>query len=347
LSQKDILDWVYQAQLRNNPDDSFHELFHKIAKGISAIEQRGTVIADCLTHDFENMELFPSSLLPKGANIDQRLAQYDMFASQFFEKLYQNSEMPDHLIHVTCTGYLAPSPAQKLVASKKAYKTQVTHAYHMGCYGSLPALSIASGFHAAHPQRAIDIVHTELCTLHFDPSRFDLEQLVIHSLFADGTIRYQIGGTPPGLKILALHEEIIPDSLESMLWNPSTHGMKMRLHKDVPVKIGRNIEGVLANLFLKAKIDPKSLETKPFYAIHPGGPKIIDLMARILSLGENQITHSREILKTMGNMSSATLPHIWDRILSDDTIPDGSLIVSMAFGPGLTASTALLQKVLS
>ncbi len=347
LSQKALHEWIYAAHQRNNPGPSFEENFLKITKGISAIEERGTVIEDCLSYDFDSMKMFPTNLLPQGINVDERLRHYDQFAGKFFEEIYEERALPDHLIHVTCTGYLAPSPAQKLIAAKKAYRTQVTHAYHMGCYGSLPALSIGSGFLAAHPTRSIDIVHTELCTLHFDPSRFDLEQLVIHSLFADGCIGYRMGQNPPGLKLLALHEELIPDSLESMLWNPSTHGMKMRLHKDVPVKIGRHIEKVIDHLLAKVNLSKNEINGGSYFAIHPGGPKIIDMIAKLLCLEERQITHSREILRSMGNMSSATLPHIWDRILKDDSIPHGAYIVSMAFGPGLTAATALLQKVLA
>jgi predicted naringenin-chalcone synthase len=43
-------------------------------------------------------------------------------------------------------------------------------------------------------------------------------------------------------------------------------------------------------------------------------------------------------------MSSATLPHVWKAILEDDAIPGKTLIVSLAFGPGLTLSGGILQK---
>jgi len=43
-------------------------------------------------------------------------------------------------------------------------------------------------------------------------------------------------------------------------------------------------------------------------------------------------------------MSSATLPHVWKAILDDDAVPSGTLIVSLAFGPGLTIAGAILRK---
>jgi predicted naringenin-chalcone synthase len=57
-----------------------------------------------------------------------------------------------------------------------------------------------------------------------------------------------------------------------------------------------------------------------------------------------QLAHSRAVLHDHGNMSSATLPHIWARLLDDADVPSGSLVPSLAFGPGLTICGALLVK---
>ena len=45
-----------------------------------------------------------------------------------------------------------------------------------------------------------------------------------------------------------------------------------------------------------------------------------------------------------GNMSSATLPHVWMRIVDDARVASGTLVASLAFGPGLTCSGALFEK---
>jgi predicted naringenin-chalcone synthase len=43
-------------------------------------------------------------------------------------------------------------------------------------------------------------------------------------------------------------------------------------------------------------------------------------------------------------MSSATLPHIWMRLLEASDVPVGTPVVSLAFGPGLTVAAALMVK---
>ena len=68
------------------------------------------------------------------------------------------------------------------------------------------------------------------------------------------------------------------------------------------------------------------------------------LLHRVLSLSDEQVAHSQAVLRERGNMSSTTLPHIWARMLADEAIPDGALVASVAFGPGLTFVGNLMRK---
>jgi predicted naringenin-chalcone synthase len=81
------------------------------------------------------------------------------------------------------------------------------------------------------------------------------------------------------------------------------------------------------------------------FAIHPGGPAILNQIRNRLGIEESQIAMSREVLRQHGNMASATAPHIWERIVESDEIPQGAKVLSMAFGPGLTVIGALFEKV--
>ena len=81
------------------------------------------------------------------------------------------------------------------------------------------------------------------------------------------------------------------------------------------------------------------------YAVHPGGPAILDRSREVLRLAETQLACSRRILLQRGNMSSATLPHVWMELIRDTGIAAGRVIVSLAFGPGLTVCGAIMRKV--
>jgi predicted naringenin-chalcone synthase len=254
---------------------------------------------------------------------------------------------PDDIIHVSCTGYIAPSPAQELVARLDlGHQVRVTHAYHMGCYAALPALRIAEGLIRAGSAQ-VDIAHTELCTLHLQVGRVEPEQLVIQSLFGDGHIRWSLfDSSAPGspsqahFELLGHAEEIVPGSQQDMSWNAGETGWQMTLSRDVPEKIKLALPGFVARL-----LEPHGLKLSDCIgAVHPGGPKIIDEVAQALSFTEEQVRYSKQVLFERGNLSSATLPHIWEKIAEDPTTPDEQPVLSLAFGPGLTLCGALMLK---
>jgi predicted naringenin-chalcone synthase len=265
-------------------------------------------------------------------------------------------EAPSDLLHVSCTGYLSPSPIQRLISPKRWHGcTEATQIYHMGCYAALPALRVAAGLLQSalrNGRRRAEIVHTELCSLHFNPLDHSPEQLIVQSLFADGHIRYSV--FPPdspredrkegAFELLAVREEIVPDSLDDMTWILSDWGFRMTLTRDVPGKVAAALPGFLSNLFASAGCEYRQAGKDALFAVHPGGPRIIDTVADLLCLREDQLAASRSVLFERGNMSSATLPHIWMEMASDPGVKAGTVVASIAFGPGLTIAGAVFRK---
>jgi len=327
------------------------------------ILRRGSEIEDFTHLNFSEMKIFNITASPQGAPLSERMTFFARATQGVFEQFYKHTETaPAHLIHVTCTGYASPSAAQNLISQKNwGENCQVTHAYHMGCYASLPALRMAQGFLSSSaanspsvPSRSVgervDIVHTELCTLHFNPYLHTPEQFVIQSLFADGFISYSVVDKKnhkltPGknaFEILAIHEVIFAESQEAMTWKLSEFGFSMTISRDVPAIIAENIEQFLHTLFHQAGHSFTEEKKDVIFAIHPGGPKIIEHIAEILKLSDDRVAVSHKILNSYGNMSSATLPHIWEDLSRSHTKP-GSLVVSLAFGPGLTVAGSLMR----
>src|SRR5690606_15372725 len=93
------------------------------------------------------------------------------------------------------------------------------------------------------------------------------------------------------------------------------------------------------------RVDEHKLRGEAIFAIHPGGPKILDQAMAWLGIGETQIRHSRQVLLSRGNPSSASLPHVWAAIVADSSVTAGTPVVSFAFAPGLTVAAAYLRVV--
>jgi len=343
-SQQETLEWLVAAHTaaERPADEGFAQqlsqrLWHVGCKP-DAIAKRGHVLEDFRHREWNRMEVYRLEEAPCGVLLRKRMVHFQEHALRAFREFYADETAPNHLIHVSCTGYLSPSAAQMLISQKQwGETTTVTHAYHMGCYGAMPALRMAKGF--AESAR-VDIVHTEICSLHSNPSLHRTDQLVSQSLFADGFIKYSIDSqnSAKSLKLMAIREEIIPDSLEAMRWDVMEWGFEMSLAKEVVVHIARALPAYLGRLASNAQ----ELCEKALFAIHPGGPKILSHIQKILGLRTEQIAQSQAVLAACGNMSSATLPHIWKAMLEDDRV--SGPIVSLAFGPGLTLSGCILEK---
>jgi alkylresorcinol/alkylpyrone synthase len=306
---------------------------------------------------------FPSGFEVKsgksfGPKIEVRMEWFKRKMGDVFDQFYLNTTTkPENLIHVTCSGYSSPSVAQEAVIERNWETVQVTHSYHMGCYGAFPAIRTGRSLLCSSETKGrVDIVHTELLSAHLNLVEFSNSNTMICSLFADGFIGYSLFDEESfmqddtilekkGLRIVAFHEVIIPDSLEDMSWDLGEYNFLMTLSKRVPVFIRKNIKPFLTALCKKGNVDLEEQKAKMHFAIHPGGPKIIDYVVDAVGISKEQACWSYEILRRQGNMSSATIPHIFNEIVNDPTIVSGTKIVAMAFGPGLTATGLLLEKI--
>jgi predicted naringenin-chalcone synthase len=366
-SHRSSVDWLAAAhskaevQLQPHLDEQEKEkvmkriqkIVTRLGSSTNRIEYRYSALDDFLHLDWDRMKIFNLNLHPEGEGAARRAEFFAEVVNEAFLRFYSEVvTAPSMILHVTCTGYVSPSGAQRLVSSKNwGASTEVLHSYHMGCYASLPSIRIARGF-LPYKEGPIDIVHTELCTLHMDPTQHSPDRIMMQSLFADGLMRYSVlplskfeqSDAKTGLEIVSIREEILPGTEEDMTWRISDHGMHMTISRSVPERFAESLEPFLHRLLESSEKSLAELKEEAVFAIHPGGPRIIDQIQEHLNLTPNQVAASNEILRQFGNMSSATLPHIWRSILKDKDIKAGSWIISVAFGPGLTLSGALMRK---
>lgn len=369
VSQPDGIAWLMRATTRAAEGRSGGEPRRRVERALDlyerllqqkALSTRATVLTDYTHERWDEMQLYrphtrdEGSLAPWYAPpLGQRMELFATHAQKMIEEAFpEGSPAPRALVEVSCTGYQAPYPAQNL-ALRRAWHDQIqlVKLGHMGCYASVPALQLAADLSRARPTRRTDagsdsvsVFSVELCTLHLRPHATDLDQMIANMLFADGAVRFDVGAAPGprSLALLASHESLVPESAGLMEWKLSDAGFAMLLSRGVSQKIAAGIKGYLDNFLLPLGLNWREIDR---FAVHPGGPKIIDTVQEGLDLPEKAVAHSRRILQEHGNMSSSTLPFVWKSLLDDPEVKAGELIVSMAFGPGLTVALNLLQKL--
>lgn len=247
-----------------------------------------------------------------------------------------------HVVTASCTGFFAPGPDFRLVQDLGIPPTaQRVHIGFMGCAAAFPALRTAADICATHPDAVVLVACAEICSLHIRASG-DPEQIVASAVFADGAAAAVVSATPArrDSAVLELGEfgtAITADGESDMDWTIGDQGFEMRLTSEVPRIIGREIAGVVGSM-LGDGVDP--LQSVDAWAVHPGGRSVLDRVQSGLDLPDTALDDSRAVLRDFGNMSSATVLFILQRILGSDSLGDGARIAGLAFGPGLTVETA-------
>lgn len=242
----------------------------------------------------------------------------------------------DALVTVTCTGYMTPG-LDILLAQALGMRPNLRRfgLGGMGCYAAFPGLNLARSALQAGAKRAL-VVCAELCTLHFQADA-GTDNIVSTSLFADGASAVALeaqGG--PGWNILDTRTTTLYETGEHMTWHLTDTGFRMTLSSYVPLILREAIGDWLAAWLGEHGLDVAAVA---HWGIHPGGPRILDHMQDTLGLSEAQMAPSRAVLRACGNMSSATIFFILDRLQADP----GERAVLLAFGPGLTLEGALLE----
>lgn len=250
-----------------------------------------------------------------------------------------------HLVAVSCTGFFAPgldiaiAKALKLPSSVKR-----TLIGFMGCAAAFNGLQAAWQIVRSEPSARVLVVCVELCSLHMQPES-GREQLIAASLFADGASACLVG-QPQGqgdlFEIGEFYTALKPETESEMVWQIGNHGFSLRLSPQIPEHLAEAAPGALKNLL-------GSGAWPSFWAIHPGGKAILDGLAAIFQLNPEHLAASRSVLRSFGNLSSATIFFVLDELhhqLQQEGKAGKKIEgVAMAFGPGLTIEMARLSYV--
>ncbi len=244
-----------------------------------------------------------------------------------------------HLVTVSCTGFEAPGFDLALIR-KCGLSPEVsrTHIGFMGCHGVFNALRTAKALAQADASHVL-ICSVELCSLHF-AYKSGPDAWVPNALFADGAAAAVIGPvqkekTPRLWTLEASGSMLFPDSADVMTWRIGNHGFEMTLSPQVPA---------LIQTFLRPWVETwlgrqgLRLQDVRSWAIHPGGPRILDAVHTSLTLPDTMTAASRQVLADHGNMSSATILFILDMLVKSGA---ATPCVALGFGPGLTVEAAL------
>lgn len=348
------------AQFCSATPDQAHML--SILYRMSGVNTRGSVVfASDQGTMTERQEFYPPCTpeFPNGPTTEERLDRFAEEAGplalkssrQALERSGVAVESVTHLITVTCSGFVAPGFDFTLINELPLRPTVArTQIGFMGCHAALNALRVAHAFVKADPRAVVLVCCVELCSLHYQYG-WDPEQIVANSLFADGSGACVVQADPSSPEVIGITDRprrwtldrivasgsvVLPDSDDAMTWRVGDHGFRMTLSSRVPGILSTHLRGWMTEWLAKYNLTPEKIAT---WAVHPGGPRILNAFAEAMSIPSEELNISREIMQTHGNMSSPTVLFVLDRLRNEGA--EGPC-VAIGFGPGLVAEATLI-----
>ncbi len=348
FSQSTIADFMVRAMHMDDEDARrLRALFR-----MTGIETRHSVIADygrADEYDFysntKNFEPVPSTGTRLLLYRQKALMLSVAAINQCFNKVSNfDKKSITHLIVVSCTGMYAPGLDIDLVkALGLPTNTQRLCINFMGCYAAFNGLKQADIICQSDTKAKVLVVCTELCSIHFQNENTD-DNLLANALFADGSAALLVESSPRkglNLKPVSFYCDLAPEGDQDMAWTVGDLGFEMRLSSYVPDVIQRGIKTLTHSLLDQISYD---LADVSYFAIHPGGKKILEVIEQELNLTKEQNKSAYEVLRQYGNMSSPTVLFVLQDVCKNlDGVDDRKKILSFAFGPGLTLESMVLE----
>lgn len=345
IKQSVIANFMVRAMGLDYPDERrLRSLFRS-----SGIDYRFSVLKDygCENgYEFfpenENLEPFPST--------EKRMQAFKEHALPLSLLAIKNASTNGefntitHLIVVCCTGMYAPGLDIDIIkALNLPTNIQRVCINFMGCYAAINALQTADAFCTANPSAKVLIVCTELCSLHFQ-KKPTTDNILSNALFGDGSAALIMESQKPrtiSLRPVKFHTDLLFNGEHDMAWNIGNSGFEMKLSSYIPELIENGILN-LTDLLLKGISTEKS--SIQYFAMHPGGKKILKAIEQELNITAEQNENAHHVLRNYGNMSSPSVLFVLNEIFKGlSSKDDKKQVLSFAFGPGLTLSSLLLE----
>ena len=177
--------------------------------------------------------------------------------------------------------------------------TQRVNVGFMGCHGAINGLRVAQAIGQSDSAARILLCAVECCSLHYrfqwDPDRF-----VGNALFADGAaavVASADGGGDPQLTLVDTGSCLIPDSTDAMTWDVGNHGFEMFLSARVPDLIHQHLRPWLSSWLADHDL---TIDQIAGWAVHPGGPRILQAVEDSLELPGEALSVSRDVSANSG-----------------------------------------------
>ena len=244
------------------------------------------------------------------------------------------------IVVASTTGVMTPS-LEAYLAQNLGFPLSVARVplFGLGCAGGVSGLARAAELSGARNGAPVLFVAVEICSATFQRNDYSKSNLVGTSIFGDGAAAVVLGTGEKGLEIVDCYHRLFPETYDIMGWDFVDSGMKVRFSRDIPAFVRQHIPGVIEEAVTSWSISADEIMS---YIVHPGGAKVLEAFAEVIGHPPKKLADSHEILRRYGNMSSASVLFVLERMIQNHSLSKGYALMS-ALGPGFSSDQLLLN----
>lgn len=337
------------------------------AAGIAAAEARRgdggvAVVRACVGAEFvqarfagsaidrKGMAVNPCREDPRWWNVEQRMTRAMSEAMTLGERaarsvLQAAGLKPDEIgLFATLTTTTHAMPGLERVAGLIGIPDSVERLNlgPMGCYAALPGVAACRNWVAVHRRPALLIV-VDVFSPHLAPPPYGQEEAVVLSLFGDGAVGIILRPAEtgrPGCDVIDVEMITCPEHANDLCVDLGDHGIHITLTARMPDVVAGAVARPVSRLLERNGIPRANVD---WWALHPGGRRVINRVAETLALPDACVDASREVLRTSGNTAGPAVLFVLEQMTETMPLKPGEHGVMLAFGPGATVWTMLLR----
>jgi alkylresorcinol/alkylpyrone synthase len=250
----------------------------------------------------------------------------------------------DAIFFVSVTGVASPSIDARLM-NRMNLRPDIKRnpIFGLGCVAGAAGLARAADYVHAFPKQCAVLVSVELCSLTWQRKDLSVANLISSGLFGDGSAAVIVAGSErnaTGPQVLGTRSSFYRGTEDVMGWDISEEGFKIMLTTEVAEMVrkhlARDVDGFLADYDL----DRRDIDT---WIMHTGGPKVLEATADTLDLLAGALDVSWQVLRRVGNLSSASVLLVLEEFMNRRRPAAGSYSILAAMGPGFCSELVLLR----
>jgi alkylresorcinol/alkylpyrone synthase len=236
----------------------------------------------------------------------------------------------------------------------------------LGCMGGAAGVARVNDYLVGHPEEAALLLCVELggsmywqgglqgylkaamARLPEEPGLFPevVSQIISGALFGDCLTAVLLVGdrhrlaSPERPRVVDNRSITLRGTVAVMNVDVMDDGFKNVLSPDVPQYASSALRRALGSLLEKPRLSIGDLR---HFMIHPGGPKVLQVVQDDLGLPDEALRLSRDVLARIGNVSAPTVLYMLDEAVRRGRPAPGSHGVMASMGPGFSEEAVLIQ----